>query len=226
MGLFKKKKLEQGGDMVDAAEYLEGVASDKDQKTGKPKERRLPDDESQKEPTEKAPKKEETHAKQEINETDTLTILEKLKADLNDFEKIREVLKAKVESTSRLVPKLNEKKELLGKAVHEQQEKVAEIDELVPKLERKRVDLQEEMQQKRAEIELLEKAVHEQQEKIAEINELMPKLDRQRDKIQKIVQEKQAEVSRITEQTNQMMTVQKYGVDLLSTLVYSNKRNR
>jgi chromosome segregation ATPase len=161
-----------------------------------------------------------------FEETDVLGILDQLKNELKDFEKIREGIRTKVESTSKLVPKLNERKELLEKEINEHGEKISEIVDLIPKLEGKKANLLEDMQRKKEEIELLEKEIQVYKEKISEISDLIPKLGNNRKRIQETMEQKKREISRIDTQINQILSVQKYGIDLVSTLVYANKKSK
>jgi len=71
--------------------------------------------------------------------------------DINVFE-ILDDLRSRLKEFSGVLPKLDEKKELLEKHVHQEQEKVAEIESLIPKLEKKKKNLQEDMKRKQEEI--------------------------------------------------------------------------
>jgi chromosome segregation ATPase len=114
-------------------------------------------------------------------DTGVFEILDLLKHDLKEFENAKEGLKRRAESTSKLVPKLIEKKELLEKEVLEREREVAEINDLVPKLEEKKVKIEEDIQQKQEEKEFLEKEIKERQKNFAEIADLISKLESIRD---------------------------------------------
>jgi len=159
-------------------------------------------------------------------ETDILGVLEQLRTELKAFEKIREGIKTKVESTSKLVPQLNERKELLEKEIQEHEQRISEIADLLPKLEGRKENLREDVQRKRQEIEALEKEIREHSDKISEISGLIPKLSNNKRKIQESMELKQKEISRISEQITQILSVQKYGIDLVSTLVYANQKSK
>jgi len=159
-------------------------------------------------------------------ETDILGVLEQLRTELKEFERIREGIRTKVESTSKLVPQLNERKELLEKELQEHEQKIAEIADLIPKLEDRKENLRGDVQRKRHEIEILEKEIREHSDKISEISGLIPRLSNNKRKIQESMEQKQKEISRINEQINQILNVQKYGIDLVSTLLYANHKRK
>jgi chromosome segregation ATPase len=116
-----------------------------------------------------------------VEDTGVFEILDLLKHDLKEFENAKEGLERRAESTSKLVPKLIEKKELLEKEVLEREREVAEINDLVPKLEEKKVKIEEDIQQKQEEKEFLEKEIKERQKNFAEIADLISKLESIRD---------------------------------------------
>ena len=249
MGIFKKHKEEEKEKAVeihkenrfDVAQYLESPEDRKIvEKSGRQKEGQLKDsiNETKEMPLPKilqkasdigvsnkrremAEKKEE-----EPEEEDILDILKHLRDELKEFERIREAIRTKVESTSKLIPKLTERKELLEKDVKEHMERLAEISNIIPKLEQKRQSLVEEIERKKREIELLEKEINENQDKVSEITSLIPRLDQNMKNIQQIVDEKHKEIEKIEEQISQIVSIQKYGLDLVSTLVYADKKNK
>jgi chromosome segregation ATPase len=161
--------------------------------------------------------------KGESNNREILNILSNLKEELAEFEKIKKVMTTKIEATSALIPQLTEKRELLLKQVNEKQRQITEIDELVPKLEEKKQNLDSYLSRRKEELELIEKDIHEKQEKNEEISQLIPKLQNNRKKIDETMKERNEEISKIDEQIEQIRHVQKYGVDLLSTLMYAKK---
>lgn len=153
-------------------------------------------------------------------------ILNNLRDELVEFEKIKKVITAKIETTSALIPQLNEKRELLAKQINEKEKQIAEIDGLIPKLEMKKQNLDNYIIRKKEDLELLEKEIKENQEKNDEINQLLPKLELNRKKVYETMNDRHKEVSKIEEQIEQIRGVQKYGVDLLSTLLYATKKNK
>ena len=66
----------------------------------------------------------------------------------------------------------------------------------------------------------------EKQVGFEEINQLIPKLERNRKKIHTSLNEKREELSKVEEQIGQIHDIQKYGIDLLSTLMYATKKSK
>jgi len=79
-------------------------------------------------------------------------VVKKLKDQLGEFEKLREGLRASVESATRLVPDLEREKKMLEEDVHEKGEKIAQVKNLILRLEREKEKLQEDMEQKQDQI--------------------------------------------------------------------------
>jgi len=164
--------------------------------------------------------------KDESDNGDIFNILNNLRDELAEFEKIKKGITAKIETTSSLIPQLNEKMELLTKQINEKEKQIAEIEELIPKLNVKKQDLDSYILSKKEEIELLEKEIQEKQVRSEEINQLIPKLERNRKKIHAVLNERREELSKVEEQIGQIHDIQKYGIDLLSTLMYATKKSK
>jgi chromosome segregation ATPase len=164
--------------------------------------------------------------KDESDNREIFNILNNLRDELVEFEKIKKVITTKIETTSALIPQLNEKRELLAKQINEKEKQIAEIEDLIPKLETKKQSSDSYILRRKEELELLEKEIREKQEKNEEINQLIPKLEHNRKKIHETMNEKHEEISKIEEQIEQIRDVQKYGVDLLSTLMYATKKSK
>ncbi len=88
----------------------------------------------------------------ENNMSDILQIVDKLKGQLDQFEKMRVGIKESIESAAKMIPSLEEEKEQLREDVREKREKIEQIDNLIPKLEKEKEKLQEDMEQKREQI--------------------------------------------------------------------------
>jgi len=82
--------------------------------------------------------KKDKQEEERLGEIDVLEILERLKDELKEF--------------SRLLPTLDEKRELLEKHVNKEREKIAEIESLIPKLQEKKRSLEEGIKLKQEEI--------------------------------------------------------------------------
>jgi chromosome segregation ATPase len=149
--------------------------------------------------------------KKEIqSDTDLLETLKQLSTELKEYEKIKEVLRTKVEMASGFAPKLNERKEHLVKDVYDKQQKLTEISDLLLKLQEKKEDFTKSIKSKQEEKELLEKKILDEQAKVEELGNMIPKLDRNKEKLQKIILESQNEISKIDEQIKQILNLRKY----------------
>lgn len=67
------------------------------------------------------------------------------------LEKVREEIREEIQPGS-IVPRLNERKESLEKSIHQEKEKIAEIDRLIPKLRQKKKELEESIKQEEEEM--------------------------------------------------------------------------
>lgn len=155
------------------------------------------------------------HREELLEETDTFEIFKQLRGKLDKFERIREELRTEIESASKLLPKLSEEKERLVKYVHQKREKIAEIINLVPELEKKKKNIQEDIERKHEVMERLEKVIHRKQERVAQITNLIPELDEKKKKIQKSMEREQKEISRMGEEIKIISFAQKYRTKLI-----------
>jgi len=147
-----------------------------------------------------------------------LETLKELKKELSEYEKIRERIKAMVDSASGLLPKLNEKKELLERDINQGQQRISEVNELLPRLEEEKGNLQRIMQEKLEQKTLIEKEIAERSREITEITQLMPKLTKTKEDTQKSLKQKQDEIQKIDEQIKEIQNLQKYSSDSMSAL--------
>ena len=150
-----------------------------------------------------------------LDETDMLHAFGQLKNKLDEFEKAREELKAQIEATEKLLPRLNREKERLEKSVNEKREKGDEIANLIPSLEKKRENMQNDIVRKQEERDLLEKGIHQGQEKIMEIDNLLPNLERNKMNLQNYVERDQREIARIGEEVGLITYSQRYRTKLI-----------
>jgi chromosome segregation ATPase len=214
MGIFKKGKSEKTESDL-AAEELMGTYGKQEEQI---KSNEVSAEEEQRTLT--------LLKKDESDNGDIFNILNNLRDELAEFEKIKKGITAKIETTSSLIPQLTEKMELLTKQINEKEKQIAEIEELVPKLDTKKQDLESYILSKKEEIELLEREIQEKQVRSEEINQLIPKLERNRKKINTVLNERREELSKVEEQIGQINDIQKYGIDLLSTLMYATKKSK
>jgi chromosome segregation ATPase len=157
---------------------------------------------------------------------DLIDILAQLKSELKEFDKIKEGLRTKISSIAQMVPRLNERKEVLEKDVIEKRKVVHQINIQVPKLNEQKKNVLQDISQKKKKKELLEKQIHLEQEKVKEITDRITKLTTDRIRIDMIMQQKQEEISKIDGQIKRIKSIQEYDVDLVSTLVYASKKRK
>lgn len=79
-------------------------------------------------------------------------VVKRLKDQLDEFEKLREGIRASIESAAKLVPSLEREKKVLEEDVHVKGEKIAQVKNLILRLEKEKEKLQEDMQQKQEQI--------------------------------------------------------------------------
>jgi hypothetical protein len=167
-----------------------------------------------------------TEVPTEHNDKEVIIALDQLKKELSEYERIREGIKTRIESTSEMILKLNERKELLEKDIDQKQQKINEVTELLPKLEEEKVNLQKGIQEKQEQKMFLEKEIIGVREKIEEVTKLLPKLEKNKEDIQKSMKQNQEEIIKVDEQIKQIQNFQKYGLDLISTLLYASKKSK
>ena len=88
----------------------------------------------------------------ESNMSDILQVVDQLKDQLDQFEKMRVGIKESIESTAKMIPSLEQEKERLREDVHEKQEKIRSIETLMPKLEKEMAKLKEDKGKKQSQI--------------------------------------------------------------------------
>jgi chromosome segregation ATPase len=158
------------------------------------------------------------------NGNDIFNVLNNLKDELEEFEKIKKAITEKIGTISALIPKYNERREFLTKQINEKEKQIAEIDDLTPKLVEKKQNLNSNILQGKEEIKILEGEIKERQEKYDEINQIIPKLEQNREKINESINKMREDISKIEKQIEQIYDVQKYGEKILSTLTYETKK--
>jgi hypothetical protein len=161
----------------------------------------------------------------EYDNKDVIKTLEQLRKELREYERIRERIKAMIESTSGLIPELNERKELLEKDIDREQQRIAEVTELLPKLEDEKASLQRGMQEKIEQKMLIEKEITEKSVEIREITQLISKLLKNQEVIQKSLKQSQEDIQIIDERIKQIQNFQRYDLDSLNTLLHDIKKS-
>jgi chromosome segregation ATPase len=161
---------------------------------------------------------------EKISQLDLLKNLEQLNIEFKEFEKIREGIRKRISSITILIPRLEGQKDLLKKDIDNKKKEIKQSDRHFPELNHQKTDLLQSISQMQEKKKILEKKIALEQEKVKEIKGKIIKLTGERKKNEKIIKQKQDEVIKIEEQLKQINSVQEYGVDLVSTLVYASKK--
>ena len=159
----------------------------------------------------------------DISQKDLLEGLEQLNEEFKEFEKIREGIKRRISSIVKLIPGLNEKKQLLQKDIDENRAGIQQLEGQFPAFDKQKEELLHSIPQKEAQKALLEKQIRLEEDKVKKIERLITTLTHERTKIKKSLQQNQAKMRKIDKQIEQIKTLQKYGVDLVSTVVYASQ---
>jgi chromosome segregation ATPase len=161
---------------------------------------------------------------EEISQLDLLKSLDQLNSEFKEFEKIREGIRKRISSIAILLPRLNERKDLLQKDIDDKKKEIQQLERHIPELNHQNTDLLQSISQMQEKKTVLEEKIVLEQDKVKEIKGKIIKLTGGRKKNEKTIKQKQDEVSKIEEQIKQINSVQKYGIDLVSTLVYASKK--
>ncbi|MDQ1281628.1 MAG: hypothetical protein QG670_2893 [Thermoproteota archaeon] len=159
----------------------------------------------------------------EMSQQELFESLDQLKNELKEFEKVREGMKTRIDSIAKLLPKLNERKELLERDIDENQKKIQQLSDQVSPLNEKVQSLQRSIPQKQEQKASLEKQIQQEQEKFKEITEQISKVANEKTNVDKTIHQRQEEISEIDGQIKQIKNIQQYGADLLTTLFLASK---
>lgn len=91
-------------------------------------------------------------SEERVGISDALTMLDRLKSQLDEFEKLRETIDASMRSAGRLVPDLKKEKERLEEGMSGKRGKIREIEETILKLEKKKEELEEDLERTQEQI--------------------------------------------------------------------------
>ena len=84
--------------------------------------------------------------------SDVVDMIEKLKNQLEEFERLKERVEANIESAGQLIPSLEEGKNRLEEDVTGKKRKIEEIGKMIVKLEDKKADLEEDTKRSQEQI--------------------------------------------------------------------------
>lgn len=180
-------------------------------------------EEKQEEPFVEADKKE---LESDLPETDVFENLGQLKHELMEFEKLGERIRATISSIEKLIPRLKESKECLIKDTQERRKEVEYLSQKIPKLTGQKEELLQSIEQKQEQKKLLEKDIDERQKEVEHLTKEVPKLkEQERNHFQRI-QQNQEDLTRTNDQIEEIVSLQKYGIDFVSGLVYTSQKSK
>ena len=84
--------------------------------------------------------------------SDILEMIEKLKGQLDEFEKLKERIEASVESAGKLMPSLEEEKRRLEEDMRGKRQKIEEMDKMIVKLEDKKTELDKDIKRSKEQV--------------------------------------------------------------------------
>jgi chromosome segregation ATPase len=161
---------------------------------------------------------------EKISQLDLLKSLEQINIEFKEFEKIREGIRKRISSITILIPRLKERKDLLQKDIDDKKKEIKQLDRHFPELNHQNTALLQSISQMQEKKKLLEEKIVLEQDKVKEIKGKIIRFTGEIKKNEKNIKQKQDEVIKIEEQLKQINSVQEYGVDLVSTLVYASKK--
>ena len=162
----------------------------------------------------------------DLTETDVFENIGQLRRELKEFEKHGERIKATISSIEKLVPRLKESKARLVKDTYEKRMEVEHLTQKIPKLKKHKEELLQSIEQKQEEKKLLEKDIDERQMELEHLTKEVPKLKEQERNHFRRIQQNEEDLTRINDQIEEIVSLQKYGIDFVSALVYASQKSK
>jgi chromosome segregation ATPase len=162
----------------------------------------------------------------DLPEADVLENLGQLRRELKEFEKIRGGIRTTISSIEKLVPRLKENKERLIKDMDEKRKGVEQLTQQLPQLNKQKTELLQSIEQKQEQKKLLETDIDAKQKEVEYLTNEIPKLKAQETKLLNRIQRNQKDLARINDQIKEVESIQKYGIDFVSALVYASQKSK
>jgi len=134
--------------------------------------------------------------------------LDPVAKELDNLEKILAKVRPKIDSISRLMPRLNEMKTLLEKDIHTRQVKATETKTLIQNLEKQIKPLREDIDRKSQRIDELQTQINQEKERIAHIEMEMPKLKAEKQMNEAIIAQEEEGVRKVEGNINRILSLQ------------------
>jgi chromosome segregation ATPase len=161
-----------------------------------------------------------------LPETDVLENLGQLRRELKEFEKLRGGIRTTISSIKKLVPRLKENKERLMKDMDEKRKGVEQLTQQIPQLNKQKTELLQTIEQKQEQKQLLENDIDAKQKEVEYLTNEIPKLKAQETTLLHRIQQNQKDLIQINDQINEVTSIQKYGIDFVSALVYASQKSK
>jgi chromosome segregation ATPase len=162
----------------------------------------------------------------DLPEADVLENLGQLRRELKEFEKLRGGIRTTISSIEKLVPRLKENKERLIKDMDEKRKGVEQLTQQLPQLNKQKTELLQSIEQKQEQKKLLETDIDAKQKEVEYLTNEIPKLKAQETKLLNRIQRNQKDLARINDQIKEVESIQKYGIDFVSALVYASQKSK
>jgi len=128
--------------------------------------------------------------------------------ELDKLERTLAKVRPKINSVSRLMPRLNEMKTLLEKDIHTRQVKATETKTLIQNLEKQIKPLREDIDRKSQRIDELQTQINQEKERIAHIEMEMPKLKAEKQMNEAIIAQEEEGVRKVEGNINRILSLQ------------------
>jgi len=162
----------------------------------------------------------------DLPEADVLKNLGQLRRELKEFEKLRGGIRTTISSIEKLVPRLKENKDRLIKDMDEKRKGVEQLTQQIPQLNKQKTELLQSIEQKQEQKKLLETDIDAKQKEVEYLTNEIPKLKAQETKLLNRIQRNQKDLARINDQIKEVESIQKYGIDFVSALVYASQKSK
>jgi len=162
----------------------------------------------------------------DLPEADVLENLGQLRRELKEFEKLRGGIRTTISSIEKLVPRLKENKDRLIKDMDEKRKGVEQLTQQIPQLNKQKTELLQSIEQKQEQKKLLETDIDAKQKEVEYLTNEIPKLKAQETKLLNRIQRNQKDLARINDQIKEVESIQKYGIDFVSALVYASQKSK
>jgi chromosome segregation ATPase len=168
----------------------------------------------------------ENEFQEDFTEKDVFENLGQLRRELKEFEKLGEGIRATISSIERLVPRLKESKERLEKDIYTKRNGVEHLTQKIPELNRLKEELLQSIELKQDQKKLLENDIDERQKEVELLTKEVPKLKEQERDLLRRIQQNQEDLTRINDQIEEIVSIQEYGIDFVSALVFASQKSK